>query len=407
MIATPNTSIGTFEPDLEKIPHRRFLPEDRVNLRRMIRALPTGILGALLVIAAVESFIVRCGPVFQDPVCFSWMFSARAARHEAIDAQILCLGDSLAKHGLVPAVIEGATGRRTYNLAVAAGPVLVTEILLKRALEARSHPSAIVFDLKPGLLAGGPQYRLREWQELLTPGEAMALLRAYRSVTFASELVLGYVVPSFRARHEIRSSLREAVLGESSRLVALNALCRRNWTINRGANLATPSASFHGEVSEAQHEEHLSGKFTAQRVNAAAARRLVTLAANRGIRAYLVIPPLTPALFARQTTTGSAAKYDAFLKSLQAQNPALTILDARDSGYPAEVFVDPIHLDAQGAFTLSTDVAEVMRVDLEMAETALRTNRWIHLSTYHEVGIPESIEDVEQSRRRLGITITP
>ena len=120
-----------------------------------------------------------------------------------------------------------------------------------------------------------------------------------------------------------------------------------------------------------------------------------------------MIPPLTPALIARQRSTGSSAKYDAFLRSLQAQNPALTILDARDSGYPCEVFVDPIHLDAQGAVTLSTDVAKVLRVDLASSETALRTNRWIRLSEYHNVVIPKNVEDVERSRRRLGITIIP
>ena len=338
---------------------------------------------------------------------FGSMFSARAARLDAINAQILCLGDSLAKHGFIPEVIEDATGLRTYNLAVAAGPVSVTEILLKRALGAGSRPSAIVFDMKPGLLAGGPHYRLREWQELLTPAEAIDLLQAARSGTFAGEFVLGYVLPSFRARHEVRSNIIDSVHGESSRLAALNTLCRRHWIINRGANLATPSSAFHGEVSEAQHEEHLSGKFTAQRVYANSARRLVTLAADRGIRAYLVIPPLTPALFARQTSTGSAAKYNAFLRSLQAQNPALTIIDARESGYPAEVFADPIHLNAHGAVTLSTDVAKVLRVDLALAETALLTNRWIRLSNYHEVDMPQNIEDVEQSRRRLGISITP
>ena len=213
--------------------HRRFLPEGQA---RRSGGVPLALLGTMVMIAAVEFGVSRQGAAYQDPVSFSWLFSASAARHEAVDAEILCLGDSLAKHGFVPSIIERATGRKTYNLAVAAGPVPVTEILFRRAFDAGARPSAIVFDMKPGLLAGGPRYRVREWQEFLSPGELAGFLFSGHSGEFAAELAIGYILPSFRARHEVRAAVLEALRGDPSRMAALNAICKRNWTLNAGAN---------------------------------------------------------------------------------------------------------------------------------------------------------------------------
>ena len=379
--------------------HRRFLPERQARRSGGVPPL----LGTMMMIAAVEFGVSRQGTAYQDPVSFSWLFSALAARHEAVDAEILCLGDSLAKHGFVPAIIEHKTGRKTYNLAVAAGPAPVTEILFRRALDAGARPSAIVFDMKPGLLAGSPRYWVREWQEFLSPGDLMGFLFSGHSGEFAAELAIGYVLPSFRARHEVRAAVMEALRGEPSRMAALNAILKRNWTLNAGANLARPSGTFHGEVTEAQHESHLSSKFAAQSFNAAAARRLVKLAAERGVRAYLVIPPLAPALLERQRTSGVSTKYENFLNTLQAVNPELTVVDARPAGFPAEVFIDPIHLDARGAVALSTQVAAFLRDDL--SSESRPTKRWVSLPMYHEIAMPEDLENAEQSRERLGIPV--
>ena len=60
----------------------------------------------------------------------------RPSKTESPGCDLLCLGDSLIKHGLFPGVIEEETGRRTVNLSAARAPALLTYFFLRRALDA-------------------------------------------------------------------------------------------------------------------------------------------------------------------------------------------------------------------------------------------------------------------------------
>jgi hypothetical protein len=345
----------------------------------------------LALIVAVELTVARQGPALMDPIGYSWAFSERAARLEAPGRELLCLGDSLAKHGLIPRVLEQGTRRPAYNLAAPASPSPVTYHLLRRALDAGARPAAVVFDFEPGLLVGGPRFAVKQWPRVLTLWETLGLIRTARGGGFAAELLLTTVLPSLNARHEVRGRIVEALRGDPPKAAELNAMMGRNWTINDGGHLATPRPSFTGEVSEAEHRQHLSHGFHAHRVNALYARRLLDLAAEQDIRAYLVIPPSTPQLQQRREQTGARAKYDAFLRSLQKRSPGLTVLDARGSGYPPSVFVDPIHLDARGGAALSAVVAEVVRRDLDGGHAP--PGRWVRLSAYRPTPVPEGLKD--------------
>jgi hypothetical protein len=388
------------QPALDRIPHRHFQTPARIGGSRAGGVLPRGLIGMLLLVAAAERIMASRQGEFLDPVRTSWVFAARAAKSDAPACDVLCLGDSLAKHSLVPRVIEAATGRHAFNLAVAAGPAPITYFVFRRALDGGARPSAVVFDFKPSLLAGGPRYRVREWQEVLTFGESLDLLR-HSGGSLAAELLVGALLPSLRSRHEIRSNVLAAIRGELASLADLNESIVRNWTVNDGANLATPRPGFTGSVVEAQHLEYLSDRFAPHRVNAAYARRTVVLAAERGIRAYLLVPPFAPALHARRQSAGTEAKYNRFIRSLQEMNPKMTVLDARDSCYPASVFVDPIHLDVHGAVTLSTDVASVLRADLEPGRGPSISQRWVHLPAFRTVSPAFALEDFEQSKHHV------
>ena len=62
------------------------------------------------------------------------------------------------------------------------------------------------------------------------------------------------------------------------------------------------------------------------------------------------------------------------------------MLDAQRSGYGASVFLDPAHLDRQGACTLSADVGDLLR-----ARVGIGTGRrWIALPAYRDLatGVP-------------------
>ncbi len=116
------------------------------------------------------------GARFLDPVASCWALAARDATTHAPGRDVLLIGDSLVKHGLAPALLDQTAGSNSYNLAIAAGPAPATEALLRHALAAGVRPRAVVFDLKAGLLAGGPRYSLRQWPHVLDPLDAWRLI---------------------------------------------------------------------------------------------------------------------------------------------------------------------------------------------------------------------------------------
>src|SRR5262249_14130683 len=89
------------------------------------------------------------------------------------------------------------------------------------------------------------------------------------------------------------------------------------------------------------------------------------------------------------------ARYDRFVWSMLAQFPNLSVVDARHAGYDLSVFVDPVHLDRDGAAALSEDLASVLQDALGHAEPV---PRWIELPAYHERPASVRLEDVDQSR---------
>jgi hypothetical protein len=354
-------------------------------------------------IAAIEAAVARDVLDFSDPVSLSWRLAAQSARAEAPGRAVLCVGDSLVKHGVIPKVIAARSGHGAVNLAVARGPAPATYFLFRRALEAGARPAAVVVDFKPSVLAGGPRHNLRYWQEILTLREGLELARSARSGSLLFELAVGRLLPSFRSRHEIRSNLRAALRGEADVLRGINRTCRRNWTLNDGANVASRNPAFNGAVGPDDDRKLLTHIFHCHRVNAEYIRRIFALAESRGIRAYWLLPPLSPRLQARREQTGAEAGYIRFVRSLQGRYPGVTVLDGRHSGYDHTLFVDASHLDGQGAYTLSRDVADVLHRDLAVADAAMRS-RWVDLPAYRACPVEVALEDVEQSRRVLGAT---
>jgi hypothetical protein len=356
----------------------------------------------LALVATVEAFVARDVLDFSDPVSLSWRMAAEDARDVAPGRPILCVGDSLVKHGLIPRVIASRSGRGAVNLAVAQGPAPATFFLLRRALEAGARPSAVVVDFKPSVLAGGPRYNVRYWQEILAPRECLELARSARGASLLAEVALGRLLPSFRARHEVRSNLLAALRGESDPLGGINRTCRRNWTLNDGANVAARNPAFAGEVGPDDAKRYLTHAFRCHRVNAEYIGRLLALAGSRGIRVYWLLPPLAPRLQDRRERDGAEAGYVRFVRSLQARHPSVTVLDARHAGYDHTLFVDASHLDGRGAYTLSRDVADALRRDL--SGPVATGPRWIDLPAYRDCPAEVALEDVEQSRRAVGVT---
>ena len=73
---------------------------------------PRGLLGMLGLVVAIEAAVARDPLAFSDPVGLSWRLAARSARDEAPGRPVLCVGDSLVKHGMIPKVIAARSGAR-------------------------------------------------------------------------------------------------------------------------------------------------------------------------------------------------------------------------------------------------------------------------------------------------------
>jgi hypothetical protein len=362
---------------------------------------PWGVLGMLGLMVAIESFVARHPLDFSDPVSLNWQLGARAARDEGPGCSILCLGDSLVKHAVMPKVVAAHTGRRVVNLALARGPAPATFFLLRRALEAGTRPEAIVVDFKPSVLVGSPRYNLRYWQEIVSPRECLELARTSGGGSLPTSIVLGRLLPTFRSRLEVRDALLAALRGEVPPMRPINRVCRRNWRVNDGANVGARNPAFTGEVGPDEHRMLLSHLWYCHRANAAHVRRLLDLTAARGIRVYWLLPPLSPQLQARREQSGAEAGYLRFIQSMHARYRHLTIVDGRHASYDHTLFVDATHLNGQGANTLSTDLAALLDRD---RAALVPGPRWVDLPAYRPRPVIVPLEDVEQSRRVLSIS---
>ncbi len=209
--------------------------------QRAVDAIPWGFVGMIGLVLLIECLVSWNWLDFTDPVSLSWRYSVGAVHQVTPRGAVLCMGDSLIKHGLIPRVIEEGSGRGVVNVSAARAPGLFTYFLLRRALDAGAAPEAIVIDAKAAVLLADPEFNLRYWQEILTPRELLTLSRWASTRPFTFAALVGRIVPSIRARLEIRSSVTAAFGGRSNPVPAMNRVLLRNWTVNDGTNLSPTS----------------------------------------------------------------------------------------------------------------------------------------------------------------------
>jgi hypothetical protein len=106
------------------------------------RAFPLGLIGMLAMLALGERFFA---PRTQEVVPtrrveMSWQDAARAASGPEGRSDILCLGDSRIKLGLLPRVLEERLNLTSYNLALLGGQAPSSCFLLRRLLGGSRHP---------------------------------------------------------------------------------------------------------------------------------------------------------------------------------------------------------------------------------------------------------------------------
>jgi hypothetical protein len=365
--------------------------------------IPWGVVGTIGLIVVIECFVARNWLDFTDPVSLSWRYSAAAVESESPGSELLCLGDSLIKHGLLPGVIERGTGRRTVNLSAARAPTLLTYFFLRRALDAGARPRAIIINAKPAVLLAGPEFNARYWQEVLTPRECLEFSLMTRNGPFMLATIAGRLLPSIRSRLEVQSHVLAAVRGEPDCIPAINRVLLRNWTVNRGANVAAVHSDRPDEAEPDIERKLHPGLFFVDPTNVQGIDRLLQLAAARDIPVFWLLTPLSPVLQTLRDQSGAEVAYEQFVRAFLLRYPRLlTVLDARRGAYPSSLFADHTHLNVQGALALSHAVATTLKPLLARPRSASGPV-WLAVArpTERTAASGVIVEDLEQSRNHL------
>jgi hypothetical protein len=337
-------------------------PPDRATVRP-----PFGLLGMVALILVVEAAISSFRADLVTPWADDWRLSAEAAETRAIEADILCFGDSLVKYGVLPNVIEARSGLRAYNLATSAGTMASSYFLFRRAIDSGAKPKAVVVDVAALMLLEEKPPKPLNYAELGTLRDCVDFAWAAGDGDLFGALVLGKFFPSYRWRFEVRQGIQAALEGWSSSKRSDLASFQLLWSRENGAQPTPKDRVFHPQ------EDYLvdgvsPAKWACDPKDRAYAERFLALAESRKIHVYWLIPPMSPGVHARRAVRGTDVRYDRFVRSIASKYPEAVILDARPSGYDDSVHIDHLHLNRRGASVLSSDLADVVSEDLA-AET--------------------------------------
>jgi hypothetical protein len=358
---------------------------------------PMGLIGKNALIVTVEAWIAKHEKAsFTTNVAASWSYSGREARRGAVGADVLCFGDSMVKFGLSPLVMEEKTGLAVFNLAPYGGPPSVSYLLLRRALEAGARPKALVVQVMPHVMAVPPSHYKRAYQELVDLRDALDLAWSSRSAGFFASLMLGRLVPSVRARDEVRESLRLALEGKcyTNSVAHYITPLWRNWRLNRGGELA-PLRPDHDPRPNVHDRALFPPGWSPDPITARYMRRFFDLASERGIPVYWLLSPISPGSQDHRGRLGLDSFYTEMVRKVRSKYPNVLVVDARKSRFPDDAFIDMVHLNWRGASVLSADLAEVMRRHPNGPEG---DRTWVELPPFGPRPVTTPLEDLDRSR---------
>jgi hypothetical protein len=354
---------------------------------------PWGLFGWAGIVLVVESLHVM-SPLPAATSGDDWRLGGEAAIHRAAGRDdVLYLGDSTIKLGVVPRVIEARTGLRGHNLAITAAQAPMTYFQLRRALEAGARPAAIVVDYTPVFLNRAQAVNTHCGQ-YFSLREALELAWSLRDGSLFAYMALARSLPVVRDREGVRGEIFHALMGKTAEHHRYFNQQRRNMEVNDGA-LIFPNFSVLADPV-AEYAEKFPGPWWNQPVHATYMRRLFQLAETHGIRVYWLLTPMEPRMRRLCEQGGQDAAFTRFVRAVSAGRKNVVVLDARRAGEGLPIFTDGLHLNRGGAVALSTALADVLaeRRSLDPHSSAAK---WVELPRLREQPQSGLLEDLEQS----------
>ncbi len=368
-------------------------------------AWPTGLFGMLALIAGVEWYVGRHGDRFSTLDSAAWRYGGEMIG-SASRCQVVALGDSLVKHGIVSPVVAERTGRTATNLALSGSSTVAHDFLLRRMLRAGARPDVLIIDGENN--TANPYDLARVWGELLTCSEAAELAYAGRDPAFFARMALALAMPTYRQRNEVRFSIVQALDGKVSPQVLALPVLRRNWRRNGGAQVLPDP--HHPPGKDPERDKAINGPYepidwSCHPINDLYVHKLLDRAAARGIPVIWLLPPFHPEVEERRVRYGAGPKARAYLRALVARYPNLTVVDGQHAGYSRNEMFDSTHLSRAGALAYSETVGRLIRNRLDHPEL-WSANRWLALPRYDASAVETlasaaSVEDQTQSGRNL------
>lgn len=360
---------------------------------------PAGLIGMLALVFSTERYVARHDTKFTTLPAAAWKRSGEDVP-KAARVEVVALGDSLVKHGVVSPVLAARAGRSVYNLAAPGSSFAVHHALLARLLRSGARPSAALIDGEA--LTNDPLVALRVWSELATLAESAGLARVSGDADVLTRAVLSRVLPSCKDREELRFSITSTLAGKLVEQPRALPVYWRNWNKNGGGEVLQDPNFSAGDSREAQLEQtgYRPVHWLCHPINDVYVTRFLDLAEAHGIPVFWLLPPYLPDVQRRREQYGMDGKYMAYVRSLHDRYLNMTVVDGRHAGYPAETVADLTHLSRLGAITFSDTLGGIIRDRL--AAGARIEPRWVELPHFDAASASalasaSDVEDVKQS----------
>jgi hypothetical protein len=346
---------------------------------------PLGLIGMLVLVVGVESFLTVRDEDFTTLVAGNWRIEGAAPAKFAARNEILCFGDSMVKFGIQPKILGEKVGKKAYNFALYNGSAPSSYYMLKRSFDAGAKPEAIIVDYQPELIMGDSMINnSRLYPELLTFAEIAELCWNARNPNRFAEFTVAKILPSARKRFEVQESIKAALKGGATATTAKEKLgaAERNWKINRGAEVL------------AKNPFMFQTPWYVQPLHAHYIDRFLKLARKHNVPVFWVLQPNAPEVDAHRQRVGYNAQYEAYVKKCLGRFANLTVIDGRHINYPPQVFTDPVHLDRDGATACTLGVADVLKARLIDKQVG---PRWAALPDHRQEFRSIPLEDTVES----------
>jgi hypothetical protein len=335
---------------------------------------PAGLVAALVLGFLVERGIDRRGHDFLSSLQWDWQ-GARESASRSQDAQIICLGDSLLKEGVLPAIIEARLGTKAMSLAVNAGHPSAHRALFETATGRGARPSIVVVESEPWLMSSGFRYNHANWPVLLDLAKATRLATSMRDASFLAWWAAAQI-PSVRSREEVRRLTLSTLRDEPPMQRFGNAALVRNWRANQGAQVFDEWSKFDGRLTP-DHHQWFPIEIRLDDASRADLDPMMDELSSEGRRVYWLLPPISRAAKERRSAEGFTARQDLLVAALMSRHPSIVVLDSRRLELGDDCFHDPFHLNLRGATELSNRLATALatptplsrRIDLARVAT--------------------------------------